>query len=71
MDDDLQRVLHDIRTLPTVPIWPHLGKALGLSRGGAYDLVRSGKVETISVGKARIKVVSAWLRRTLQLDGAA
>jgi hypothetical protein len=67
---NLDEVINDIKTLPTVPIWPHLGLVLGLSRGGCYDLVRSGKVETIDVGKAQKKVVSAWLRAKLQLGAA-
>lgn len=67
MNYDLEKVLNDIRTLPTVAIWPHLGMALGISRGAAFAMVRSGQAETITIGTKRKKVVSAWLRKKLHL----
>jgi hypothetical protein len=67
----LNEVLEDIKTKPTVPVWPHLALALGISRPAAYAMVRAGKAEVVEFGTVRKRVVSAWLRKVLQLDGAA
>jgi hypothetical protein len=71
MSNELKQILDDIRQRPTVPIWPHYGKALGVSRAQAFENARSGRVETVAVGVRNKRVVSAWLRKILQLDGAA
>ena len=64
---ELQQILDDIATQPTVPVWPHLGKALGVSRNTAYDAARKNEVEVIRVG-SQYRVVSASLRKRLGIE---
>jgi hypothetical protein len=33
----IEEAMQEIRTKPTVPIWPTVGVVLELSRGAAYD----------------------------------
>lgn len=65
---ELPEILNDIRTRPTVPIWPHAGVALGLCRGSAYAAVARNEIDVIRIGRS-IKVVTAPLRKRLGLDG--
>ena len=65
----LEAVLEDLRRMPTVPIWPHLGLLLNVSRNGAYDTARRGDVEVFRAGR-RLKVLSAPLRRKLGIEAA-
>ena len=34
-----------------VPLWPHAGKALGLSRGSTYAAAGRGEIPTIKIGR--------------------
>jgi hypothetical protein len=65
---ELKQILEDIRTKPTVPLWPHVGKALGISRGSTYAGAQRGEIDVIRIGH-RMLAVSASLRRRLGLDG--
>ena len=65
----MEDVLRDIRTNPTVKPWPHIGIALGISRGSVYGLIDRGEIETIRVGRT-IRVISAPLRRRLGIEAA-
>jgi len=64
---ELEDILREIRARPTVPLWPHAAKALGVSRGSIYAAASRGEIDTIRIGRS-IKVVSASLRRGLGLE---
>ena len=65
----LEAVLDDLKRMPTVPIWPHVGLLLNVSRNGAYDAARRGDIEVFRAGR-HLKVLSAPLRRKLGIEGA-
>jgi hypothetical protein len=66
-------ILNDIKTRPTVPVWPHYGWANHLSRGKAYQVANTGGSDEflhISGGKRKtIRAITAPLRRKLGIDG--
>jgi excisionase family DNA binding protein len=45
-----------------------VAKALGLSRGAAYNAIQTGEIPSIRIGR-RIVVPTAAVRRMLLLDG--
>ena len=51
----------------TVPLWPHTGIALGMSRNPVYDAAKSGEIPTIKIGRS-IRVPTAALRKMLALS---
>jgi len=61
------KILKEITTKLTVPLWPTAGKALGIGRNSAYEGARKGEIETIAVGRRR-PVPTAFLRRKLGID---
>jgi excisionase family DNA binding protein len=63
----MKQVLRDITENPTVKPWPHVGVALGISRGSVYDLIARNELEIIRVGRT-IRVITAPLRKRLGLD---
>ena len=65
----LKDAIKEIQTRPTVPLWPHVGLALSLSRGSVYAAARRNEIETIKVGHA-IRAITAPLHRKLGLDAA-
>jgi hypothetical protein len=48
----------------TVPVWPHVGKVLGLGRNATYDAVARGEIPVIRFGR-RIVVSKKVLARIL------
>jgi hypothetical protein len=64
---ELKDALDAIRTKPVVPLWPHVGLLLDLSRGAVYASVRRDEIDVIRVGRS-IKAVTAPLRKRLGLD---
>jgi hypothetical protein len=46
---------------------PDTGRALGLSRNGAYNAAKRGEIHTIEFGRCK-RVPTAWLRKKLMLD---
>lgn len=55
----------------TVPLWPHAGRAIGLSRDKTYSAANKGEIEgLIEVGRTR-RVTTAWLSRVLGLEHTA
>lgn len=54
----------------TVPVWPHAGMALGLSRNPAYEAAKRGDFPTIRIGGA-IRVPTSSLRKILGMDQPA
>lgn len=65
----LERAIEDLRRLPVVPLWPHVGVLLSVSRNAAYDAAKRGDLEVLAVGKLR-KAVSAPLRKRLGIEAA-
>ena len=65
----LEEVLDDLKRMPTVPVWPHVGILLDLSRNGAYEAARRGDFEVFRTGRC-LKVVSSALRRRLGIEAA-
>jgi excisionase family DNA binding protein len=42
-----------------LPLWPDVGKALGLSRNHTYDAARSGEIPTVKFGRClRVPLVA-------------
>ena len=65
----IEQVLQDIRTKPVVPLWPHVGLVLNVSRGSVYGLAARNEIEVIRIGRS-IRAVTAPLRKMLGLDAA-
>jgi hypothetical protein len=63
----LEDALEDIRSRPVVPLWPHVGLVLDLSRGSVYASAARGEIEVIRMGRS-IKAITAPLRKRLGLD---
>ena len=62
-----KQIVEAIETLPTVPIWPIAGPALGYhSKSAAYGAARRGLIKVIAQGRKR-PVPSSWLRIVLGL----
>jgi hypothetical protein len=64
---ELEIVLEDIRTKPVVPLWPHVGLALGICRGGVYAAAARNEIDVIRIGRS-IKAITAPLRKRLGLE---
>lgn len=69
-DPQLSDILRDLKEKPTVPVWPHAGKLLGISKSQAYAAAKDGEIEIIRIGRC-IRAVSIVLRKRLGLDEAA
>lgn len=59
--------LPDPEEVPTLELWPTVGKALRLGRSGTYEAARRGEIPTIRFGR-RVVVPTAALRRLLGLE---
>lgn len=64
-----KEILDDIRTKPTVPLWPHAGWAFGRSRGATYAAAKNGDIDVIRMGRS-IRAVTAPMRKRLGIDTA-
>ena len=51
-----------------VPLWPDVGKALGLNKNHTYDAARAGEIPTIKIGRT-IRVPLAALHKMLEGAG--
>jgi hypothetical protein len=67
---EMDQILDAIRRNPVVPLWPHAGKVLGVSRGAIYAAASRNEIEVIRIGRS-IKVITAPLRKRLGIDLAA
>jgi excisionase family DNA binding protein len=65
MNSDIQELL----TRPTLTV-DEAARVLRIGRNAAYEYVRSGELEAISMGKRRL-VLTAPLRRKLGIEVAA
>ena len=66
---ELREALNDIKTKTVVPLWPHVGLVLNVSRGSVYGLAARNEIEVIRIGRS-IRAVTAPLRKRLGLDAA-
>ena len=64
---NLKDALREIRAKPVVPLWPHIGLVLDLSRGAVYASVKRQEIDVIRMGRS-IRAVTAPLRKRLGLD---
>jgi hypothetical protein len=64
---DIQKMLRDNAVLP---LWPEVGRILGLSRSSVYKGAEDGSIKTVPFGRLK-KVPTAWLRRKLEMDEPA
>jgi hypothetical protein len=62
-------IMEDIKTKPTVPLWPHAGAAYDLSRGATYQAAARGEIEVVRIGKS-IRAVTSALRKRLGIEAA-
>jgi hypothetical protein len=64
----MSEVLRDLKTRPTVPIWPYYGRAYSLGRGASYKAAADGLArndpEFVRSGKS-IRLVTAVTRERL------
>lgn len=67
---ELKEIMDDIRDKPTVPLWPHVAKALGISRWSVYEAVKRREIDVLEIG-ARKLAITASLRRKLGIEGEA
>ena len=60
---ELHEIISEIRRTLVVPLWPHAGKALGLSRGSTYAAAERGE-RTELVGR----VTSTKMEKTIVVE---
>ena len=65
--DEIKKLLDNNAVLP---LWPHTGRILNLSRNGTYAAAERGDIKTIQLGRLK-RVPSAWLKAKLGLDESA
>jgi hypothetical protein len=66
-------ILNDIKTKPTVPVWPHVGFAFDCCRNKAYEMARAGSPDEflrLGGGEKRqmIRAITAPLRKRLGIE---
>jgi hypothetical protein len=61
--DEIRKMLDDNLA---VPLWPHVGRALNLTRGQTYRGAATGDIDTFRVGRLR-RVTTSWLKAKLGL----
>jgi hypothetical protein len=66
---ELKEILDEIRTKPAVPLWPHVGKALGIARGSVYAAADRGEIDVLEIGRRKL-AITASLRRKLGMDAS-
>jgi hypothetical protein len=63
----LEKIMQEIMTKPTVPLWPHVGVVYDIGRNGVYEMARRGDIETVRVGHL-LRVITAPLRKQLGIE---
>jgi len=66
-DEDIKEAI--LREL-TVPLWPHAGRALGLSKNPTYEGGHRGEIPCFRIG-GRFRTPTATLRRMLGIEPEA
>ena len=64
MNEKLRIALENLRTKPTVSLWPDVGALLNLSRGSVYAAAERGEIPVLKIGRL-LKVPTAPLRQRL------
>lgn len=65
---ELKEIMEDIKTKPTVPIWPHLGVVFDRSRGAIYEDAKQGRSDYVIRNGQSYRAVTAPLRKLLGID---
>ena len=64
-------IINEIKVKPSVPVWPHIGFAYGVSRAKAYQVAQASLKEKtgefIRIGKT-IRAVSSVIRQKLGIS---
>jgi hypothetical protein len=67
-------ILNDIKTKPTVPVWPHYGRVYDLSRGKSYEIAAKGGPEFLHIpagdDRTLYRVITSLLRKKLGIEAA-
>jgi hypothetical protein len=63
----IEDAIREVKTRPTVPLWPHLGLIFELSKSGVYGAAKSGQFEVIRIGRS-VRAITAPLRKQLKMD---
>lgn len=66
-EEVLAKILVEIRSKPTVPLWPHAGMAYGLGKSATYKAAHAGEIDVLRIGRL-LKAVTAPMRARLGLD---
>jgi hypothetical protein len=66
-DSSYEEILAEIRSKPTVPLWPHAGMAYGLGKSATYKAAHAGEIEVMRLGRL-LKAVTAPMRARLGLS---
>lgn len=70
VDNESAPRIPDPEVVPTMELWPDVGRLLGLGRTATYDRANDGSIPTVRLGR-RFVVPTAALRRLLGLDAAS
>lgn len=63
-------IIAEILAKPTVPLWPHAGRAYGLGKSATYNAAHAGEIEVLRMGRL-LKAVCAPMRERLGLVAKA
>ena len=66
-------ILKDIKTKPTVPVWPHYAWAHDCGRNKAYEMAKKGGPEFLRIGDGKrqmVRAITAPLRQKLGIEAA-
>ena len=66
-DPSFAEIIAEIRSKPTVPLWPHAGRAYGLGKSATYKAAHAGEIDVVRIGRL-LKAVTAPMRNRLGLD---
>ncbi len=65
----LEEAISQVRSKPTVDLWPTVGLVLGLSRCSVYEAAIRGEIDVLEFGR-RKKALTAPLRKKLGFETA-
>jgi len=65
-----RNTIPDPEEVPFLPLWPDVGKILGLGRSSTYAAAERGEIPTVRLGHREVVPVAA-LRRMAQLEEPA
>jgi len=57
---ELKEIFENIQTKVVVPLWPHVGMALGMSRGSIYAVAHCNEIDVTHVSETRLFVIQMY-----------